>query len=640
MILLLAACEPSPLEPDSRVGDDSAVETSAPIDADGDGFTADADCDDEDALRSPDAEETCNGVDDDCDTWIDVGATDAESWFTDADEDGYGAGEAVVSCEPPLGRVSSSGDCDDGNASVSPAEPELCSTSADDDCDGAINEAEAADSQLWAPDVDGDTYGDAALAVGGCTGPESWIADAHDCDDADGAIHPGVRDTCNDGIDQDCDGSPRTCPYAGEIEMDAAVSSYHWSNGTTADFTSMQIGDVTGDGVRDVLVDYYYDATIAVIHDLGTSLGDVLMEDVAFMLSPAGARPAPSAVSGGSDLTGDGAPDLLFGYDADDTLFDNGGKVELIEGPILTSGDVPDPCATFYGEAEGDVLDQGFVGGDLNGDGQADLLLSASQWGDYEGAVYLLWGPIPCASITVAQADVSLHGEVSSAFGWDLSYADLDADGRVDLVVGDSGGAADAGAVRVFSADTLDSGARHPVESASWIGGGGGFGGQLDVEGDADGDGLPDLVSTAFIYGTSTFDQPGRVFLFYSPGLDSGRAEDADVTLDGGGGTNYQGGGHWAGDANGDGYSDLLVTDTYAGVGGVAYLFYGPVSGDVGWYTDADASFIAPEGGALGACGSQPGMYAAGDVDSDGDDEFVLDSGVDGGTIWLFHGGR
>lgn len=37
------------------------------VDNDGDGFTADVDCDDGHATINPDAAEACNGVDDDCD---------------------------------------------------------------------------------------------------------------------------------------------------------------------------------------------------------------------------------------------------------------------------------------------------------------------------------------------------------------------------------------------------------------------------------------------------------------------------------------------------------------------------------------------------------------------------------------------
>ena len=54
-------------------------------DADADGYTADVDCDDLDATVHPDANEVCNGKDDDCDEEIDEAVTGL--WYDDADGD-------------------------------------------------------------------------------------------------------------------------------------------------------------------------------------------------------------------------------------------------------------------------------------------------------------------------------------------------------------------------------------------------------------------------------------------------------------------------------------------------------------------------------------------------------------------------
>ncbi|MBU4315098.1 putative metal-binding motif-containing protein, partial [Patescibacteria group bacterium] len=45
-----------------------------PVDADGDSYTDDVDCDDSDASINPAAAEICNGVDDNCDGTVDDGA--------------------------------------------------------------------------------------------------------------------------------------------------------------------------------------------------------------------------------------------------------------------------------------------------------------------------------------------------------------------------------------------------------------------------------------------------------------------------------------------------------------------------------------------------------------------------------------
>lgn len=73
-------------------------------------------------------------------------------YYRDGDGDGVGVGGSVlVACEPPAGYVEVAGDCDDGDAQVSPQVQELCDAR-DNDCDLAIDE--------YSPDN---------LECGGCT---------------------------------------------------------------------------------------------------------------------------------------------------------------------------------------------------------------------------------------------------------------------------------------------------------------------------------------------------------------------------------------------------------------------------------------------------------------------------------------
>jgi hypothetical protein len=59
-----------------------------------------------------------------------------------------------------------------------------------------------------------------------------------DCDDADASIHPGALDVCDDGIDQDCDGADKPCPYCGEL---GPIACDTWVQGTNAAPGSTQV---------------------------------------------------------------------------------------------------------------------------------------------------------------------------------------------------------------------------------------------------------------------------------------------------------------------------------------------------------------------------------------------------------------
>jgi hypothetical protein len=128
------------------------------VDRDDDGQTAcELDCDDTDPFVFDGAAEACDGIDNDCNGDID------EIW--DGDGDGHSA------C---------AGDCDDDDPTVSPGVRELCD-GLDNNCDGAIDEA-------FDLDLDGQST---------CAG---------DCDDANAAVYVGATESC-DGFDNDCDAS-------------------------------------------------------------------------------------------------------------------------------------------------------------------------------------------------------------------------------------------------------------------------------------------------------------------------------------------------------------------------------------------------------------------------------------------------
>jgi hypothetical protein len=104
--------------------------------------SSNTDCNDTDKAVNPGAAEVCNGKDDDCNGQTDEGsATDAKTWYQDADVDKYGnPNKSKKTCTQPSGYVTDNTDCDDNDASVYPGAGEKPSDARDNDCDGKIDE--------------------------------------------------------------------------------------------------------------------------------------------------------------------------------------------------------------------------------------------------------------------------------------------------------------------------------------------------------------------------------------------------------------------------------------------------------------------------------------------------------------------
>ncbi len=106
-----------------------------------DGWSDNAeDCDDESADFSPEADEICDGLDNDCDELTDDDdddVTDPLTWYRDGDNDGYGdLTTTTEACDQPEGYVDNAGDCSDSDDLVHPDGIEILGDFDDGDCDG------------------------------------------------------------------------------------------------------------------------------------------------------------------------------------------------------------------------------------------------------------------------------------------------------------------------------------------------------------------------------------------------------------------------------------------------------------------------------------------------------------------------
>ncbi len=142
-----------------------------------------------------------------------------------------------------------------------------------------------------------------------------------------------------------------------------------------------------------------------------------------------------SSAVGPGDLDGDGRPDAVFALPDDDFHANTGGVVLVYSGAAGTLTSTP--ARAFGGETRGEEFGRGLAVADLDGDGKAELIIGAARAdvGASDGGAVYIYGGI-AGGFFSAQPIKILSGRTGGdLFGSAVAVCDFNGDGRKDLAV-------------------------------------------------------------------------------------------------------------------------------------------------------------------------------------------------------------
>jgi hypothetical protein len=544
------------------------VEECDGFDNDGDGLTDEGFDDDGDGIADCMEVEVCDGRDNDGDGAIDEGFTDTDRDGTadcvdveecdGLDNDGDGLVDEGFADDDGDGYTTCDGDCDDGNPSVHPGAPDWMNDAEDSDCDGE-------EPGLWTLDT-------APIYIQGGSGLYDVLGHGIAACDFD-----------EDGRDDLVIGAP-FAPYGsyhGKVGVFYGANSDTWTTAMTMsdadtliegdgyDFIGFnaKCGDIDGDGHADLVFSrgdisypaFYNVFTFMIYYGDGTGFPASLREaDADANLSlTVGSLTTRTTVYAAEfalgDIDGDGAEDIVVEWPY--ITLHGEGEILILPGAAYSGSlALDDYISDWWSPDQPLEADMVTTGGydyqqirildDLDGDGLNDVFVGEPYWSTipggttYEGQASFL-SDVTDAGGT-ALADLA-YGQFTSTtasqyFGYWAATGDFDADSTLDgaiSAIGDATAASSGGGLWVWSdlGAVLALDPSTPADSAvAHVYGsksGGKLGYRLAAAGDMDGDGYEDLLVSEPFGGSTA---KGRVWLL-SGALLAGDAPVEDVAL-------------------------------------------------------------------------------------------------------------
>lgn len=429
---------------------------------------------------------------------------------------------------------------------------------------------------------------------------------------ADGYADVAVGAPLHDG--SFTDGGQVLVFIGGAVAGSHFTSAYRTYNGAQASaqlgFAVHTAGDANGDGISDLVIGIPEQGGQG---RFGVYQGgpDVLSTPTAAVWSqqPDIANAIMgSSVSHAGDVNGDGFADVIVGLPGI-----NEARVYLGSSTGLSS---------TYWSATGSSAGEDFgysvsSAGDVNGDGYSDVVIGAYRYDSFRGRAYVYLGS---ASGLGAAYHWRVSGSVAAGrYGGAVSSAgDVNGDGYTDIIVGayqENG----MGAIYGYYGSSAGL-----STTASWSA----FGTQLSADyasmvaggGDVDADGYDDILVGAQRHDEGGLGQCGAVYLFRGSGVGL-LATPAWVQYGDKAGAEFGYDVSFAGDVNGDGFSDVVIGAYQYNNGeaseGRSYVYHGSLNG-LGaapvWHVESDF----------------PGAYwgssaaGAGDVNGDGYSDVIV----------------